>query len=213
MKKALLIGSGENLSKQISNIHLEKYDLICGINNIFDHQVKLMYQKLGIKSIKELDIYFISEYSYRTTNYRQFMKNINFKKIVFLSPYQLWNQEFDIFRQAQINNTKNEHFIKIDTVKKANIVGNYDKPRIGCSDSKFYIDGWASSGMLSLTYLIEELKIDMIHLAGFTFFKGSSIHYYDNARFSNKSHDSKNEKLIFDYYKNLGKVEIINEEN
>lgn len=211
MKKALLIGSGKNLEKQISNIDLKDFDLVCGINNIFNESVNLMYEKIGIKN-SDLDIYFISEYSYKTTNYRQFMKNINFKKIVFLSPFQLWNQEFNYLRQNEINDNKNESFIKINTAKKSNTIGLYEKPRIGCKDSKYYLSGWASSGMLSLSYLIEELKIDVVSLAGFTFFKGELIHYYDKAKLGNQNHDSKNEKLIFDYYSNLKRVEMINEE-
>ena len=211
MKKALLIGSGRNLEKQISNIDLKEYDIICGINDIFNPQVRATYEKIGIKRNDELDIYFIAEHSYKITNYNHFMKNINFKKIVFLSPFQLWNQEFNEARKNEISNNRNESFIKIDTAEKSNIIGLYDKPRIGCTDSKLYLSGWASSGMLSLTYLIEELKIDVVSLAGFTFFKGNLIHYYDGAKLINKSHDSKNEKLIFDYYKNLNRVEMINE--
>lgn len=206
--KALLIGSGSNLIDQVKNIKVENYDMICGINNVFDEKVVSVYEKIGIKK-KDLSTYFVSEYAY-ATEFKDKVDKSNFKKIVYVSPHQLWEKEYNR-RRSMTDISNNLFFIPKNITKLANDLGGYGVRRVG-SDGNIYgsQQGWASTGMLALTYLIEYLNCSHVDLAGFTFFKpGKSIHYYENLLIDSKNHDVKNEKLIFDHFNREKKAFLI----
>lgn len=206
--KVLLIGSGTNLIEQVKYIKIKNYDMICGLNNVFDEKVKSLYERIGIEK-NELNVYFISEYSY-STEFKDLVDKSNFKKIVYISPYQLWEKEHNM-RRFMIDKSSNLFFIPKHIAKIANDLGEYGSERVG-SDGKVYgpNQGWASTGMLALTYLIEYLNCSQVDLAGFTFFSpGKSIHHYENLLIDSKNHDTKNEKLIFDHFNRKKKAFLI----
>lgn len=179
MKKAILIGSAPTVDEELTKLNIKEFDIICGINNVYHDKVQQLYKKHNIE-IKNLDIYFISKYYYDQIPNK--VEAIGFKKIIYAIPFQQLRQQ----------TYKHEH-IPSELAAKCNLIGGYSG------------SGWATSGMLALTYLLENNIVDFVQLVGFTFGKGK-LHYYESGVLDPQHHNPSKEEIIYNHYFKQGKV-------
>ena len=195
--KVLLLGSAPCLLEQLPGIFPEAYEIVAVVNDWTNATTR---ELLAARRILP-NYYFFSD---------GFFFDLGRSEAVFKMPQQ---KVMCVPAGRRVNNRKFSsepgYTSVTEALKARGVAVNPRETARFLSDLGGYGRGtWPSTGLLALGYLLLDMKVASVELAGFSFFQGRT-HYYDDAVFDRKRHSVAAELRIFEYFSSRGLCSVV----
>lgn len=193
--KVLLIGSAPCLVEQLPDISPKAYDIVAVVNDWTNATTRELLAAGRVLP----NYYFFSDWFFFDLGRGEAVVELPQKKVMCVPAGRRVNNRKVSWGYASVTEALKARGVAVNPRETARFL----------SDLGGYGRGtWPSTGLLALGYLLLDMKVACVELAGFSFFQGRT-HYYDDAVFDRKRHSVEAELRIFEYFSSRNLCSVV----